>query len=106
MKVIDLFYKRAKGEKVPKRIRVEHWCYKFEWVEHLENYYDEEVDIDLTSAISMGEELNYEVEILDEEDEFIDIEEIDNLYSIHNYFLIINKLIKNQKKIIERLKDE
>ena len=68
MKVIDLINKIAKGEEVPKRIRIEHWCYKFEWVEHLENYYDEDSDIDLMSALSMNkEELNYKVKIIEED---------------------------------------
>ena len=68
MKVIDLINKIAKGEEVPKRIRIEHWCYKFEWVEHLENYYDEDNNIDLMSALSMNkEELNYKVKIIEED---------------------------------------
>ena len=59
-------------------------------------------------------DLNSEIEILDEEDEFEDIEEIpfDNgmkTYDISTYHQIermtyaINDLINNQKKIIERL---
>jgi hypothetical protein len=128
MKVIDLLNKRANGEEVPKKIRIEHWCYKFEWVEHLGNYYDKASDIDLTSAISMNEELNYKVHILDEEDEFIDIEEItidgekldygglskwlgskqtDNevklCSSIECLGATLNDLIKNQKKMINKL---
>ena len=49
-------------------------------------------------------QLNDEVEILDEEDEFEDIEEI--TYKSRKIQNAINQLIKNQKKIIERLKDE
>jgi hypothetical protein len=68
MKVIDLLVKRSKGEEVPKKIRIDHWCYKFEWVEHLDNYYDNSADIDLMSVLSMSkEELNYGVEIIEEE---------------------------------------
>ena len=116
MKIIDLLYKRAKGEEMPKKIRISHWCYKFEWVEHLENYYDEEADIDLTSAISMGEELNYEVHVLEEveDKEYEDIEELnldtDELLkkvviTAQDYVIEdkINALIRNQKKILERL---
>lgn len=67
MKVIDLLNKIANGEEVPKKIRIDHWCYKFEWVEHLDNYYDNSADIDLMSALSMSkEELNYGVEIIEE----------------------------------------
>ena len=66
MKVIDLLNKIANGEEVPKKIRIDHWCYKFEWVEHLDNYYDE--DIDLMSVLSMSkEELNYGIEIIEEQ---------------------------------------
>ena len=70
MRIIDLLNKRANGEEVPKKIRIDHWCYKFEWVEHDSNYYDKHEDIDLMSCLSMDkEELNYEVEILEEEKE-------------------------------------
>ncbi len=47
MKVIDLLNKIANGEEVPNKIRIDHWCYEFEWVEHLENYYDKSADVDL-----------------------------------------------------------
>lgn len=68
IRIIDLLNKIANGEEVPKRIRIDHWCYKFEWVEHLENYYDKDSNIDLMSALSMNkEELNYEVEIIEED---------------------------------------
>lgn len=63
--------------------------------------------------------LNKKVEILDEEDEFIDIEELDVEYDddgrIDGVYMgrpeveerkIINDLIKNQKKIINKLKEE
>lgn len=67
IKIIDLLNKIANGEEVPKKIRIDHWCYKFEWVEHLDNYYDNSADIDLMSALSMSkEELNYGVEIIEE----------------------------------------
>ena len=73
MKIIDLLNKIANGEEVPKKIRIDHWCYKFEWVEHLDNYYDKSADLDLTSALSMSkEELNYEVKIIEEEIEIIE----------------------------------
>jgi hypothetical protein len=68
MRIIDLLNKIANGEEVPKKIRIDHWCYKFEWAEHDSNYYDKHEDIDLMSCLSMDkEELNYEVEILEEE---------------------------------------
>lgn len=68
MKIIDLLDKIANGEEVPKKIRIDHWCYKFEWVEHESNYYDKHEDIDLMSCLSCDkEELNYEVHELKEE---------------------------------------
>lgn len=76
MKVIDLLNKIANGEEVPKRIRIDHWCYEFEWVEHDSNYYDKHEDIDLMSCLSMDiEELNYEVRELKEDKKikYIDI---------------------------------
>jgi len=81
MKIIDLLNKIANGEEVPKKIRIDHWCYKFEWVEHLDNYYDNSADTDLMSALSMSkEELNYGVEIIEEPKE--ELEEIE-LIDIH-----------------------
>lgn len=72
MKIIDLLSKVANGEEVPKKIRIDHWCYEFEWVEHDSNYYDKHQDIDLMSCLSMSEEeLNYEVHEL-KEDKTID----------------------------------
>lgn len=49
-----------------------------------------------------------EVEILDEEDEFEDIEELDvnKFHDIDELTYKIDSIIKNQKKIIERLKKE
>lgn len=48
--------------------------------------------------------LNSYVRILDEEDKFIDIEEIE--YKPRKVQNAINELIKNQKKIINKLKEE
>jgi len=68
MKIIDLITMRAEDKEMPKKIRIDHWCYKFEWIEHDENYYDKHNDIDLMSCLSMSqEELNYEVKIINEE---------------------------------------
>jgi hypothetical protein len=78
MKIIDLINMRAEGKEMPKKIRIDHWCYNFEWVKHISNYYDENNDIDLMSCLSMDkEELNYEVEIIEEDKK---IEKIDNAY--------------------------
>ena len=92
IRIIDLLNKISNGEEVPKRIRIDHWCYKFEWVEHLENYYDKDSDIDLMSALSMNkEELNYEVEIIDEDKKIkkLDIQSVKdnptNMYIVNEY---------------------
>ena len=66
MKVIDIINKVANGEEVPKKIRIAGWCYNFEWIEHQENYYDRNADIDLMSCLSMtSDELNREIEIIE-----------------------------------------
>ena len=92
MKIIDLLNKIANGEEVPKKIRIDHWCYKFEWVEHLDNYYDKSEDIDLTSALSMSkEELNYGVKIIEEEK---NIQELKN-----------RRFTKNQKQIAGKINE-
>ena len=70
MKIIDLINLRAEGKNMPKKIRIDHWCYNFEWIEHESNYYDRNAEIDLMSCLSMNkEELNYEVEIIEEDKE-------------------------------------
>ncbi len=75
MKVIDLLNKIANGEEVPNKIRIDHWCYEFEWVEHINNYYDESADVDLMSVLSMDkEELNYGVKIIEEDKQIEKIE--------------------------------
>lgn len=100
MKIIDLLNKIANGEEVPKKIRISHWCYKFEWVEHLTNYYDKSNDIDLMSCLSMNkEELNYEVEILEEDKkiEKIKIDDQDRIQALStgNYVYKVNQPTKN-----------
>ena len=68
MKIIDLINLRAEGKKMPKKIRIDHWCYNFEWIEHESNYYDRNAEIDLMSCLSMDkEELNYEVKVIEED---------------------------------------
>jgi hypothetical protein len=119
IKIIDIFCKINCGEEVPYKIMYENHIYTYnsdvqdydlndncEYLfEHLFTYKD-------TSII-----LELELEILDEEDEFEDIElsnldtdELVNGKDIRpiDYLLEgkINALIKNQKKIIMRLKDE
>lgn len=115
IKIIDLYNIIADGQ-IPKKIKYNTRIYEYDAeqddystfvISHYEYLLD---DINVTS------QLNDEVEILDE-DEFIDIEELDvecdDCGRIDGIYMarpeveerkIINDLIKNQKKIIERLK--
>ncbi len=116
IRVIDLLNKIANGEEVPKKIK-----YNDDEYIHIDNYcYFCEETNEILSQNTYAEfsRLNDEVEILDEE-EFEDIEEItirDKKIGFPNgewtarnmdkaFSIKINQLIKNQKKIIERLKD-
>ena len=100
-----------------------HKFYKKIEKEHqdlIDKLIDETVDDLLGNTKDTMEFINDEVEILDEEDEFIDIEEItirDNTIGFPNgewtsrnmdkaFSIKINDLIKNQKKIINKLKEE
>lgn len=110
IKIIDIFCKINCGEEVPHKIMYENHIYTYnsdvqdydlndncEYLfEHLFKYQD-------TSII-----LELELEILDAEDEFEDIEALVTVTTETDYKVIetLYKLIKNQKKIIERLKDE
>ena len=117
IKIIDLYNIIADGQ-IPKKIKYNTRIYEYDAeqddystfvISHYEYLLD---DINVTS------QLNDEVEILDE-DEFIDIEEldvecdgdgrIDGIYMARQEVeerKIINDLIKNQKKIIKKLREE
>ena len=119
IKIIDLLNKIANGEEVKYVLKgrsaiddnMSLTDALIDWLSI--NYEETEDDVSW---------LNDEVEILDEEDEFEDIEEFKehkliNTIDILEFEMIINKinadynykinqLIKNQKKIIERLKNE
>ena len=126
IKVIDLLNMISKGEEVPKRIRL----FGVEFKKEDNGYYSVCTSNPLISYFGedyLRAELNDEIEILDEE-EFIDIEETalngeklgygvlskwlgskqtDNdvklCSSIECLGITINLLIKNQKKIIQKL---
>ena len=123
IKMIDLLYKIANGEEAPKKIR--YFGEEFKLAKDNEYYsvYSSRPLISYFGEDYLRAELNDEVEILDEE-EFEDIYNFcwnenylfsnrqtgmtkedrrlldSNFKDIHD---TINKLIKNQKKIIERL---
>ena len=101
MKVIDLLNKIANGEENDLET-------EFAFDNRVWNFYK----FNKSEFCLDGWLLNQEIKItksLDEEDEFIDIEEITSVENspkeFYNFSKKINDLIKNQKKIIERLKD-
>lgn len=122
IKIIDLLVKIANAEEVPKKIKFRNalWIYSEENQDYLEYNKD---DSDLFGYafcnLKTLDFINDEVEIIDEE-EFEDIEEFEEHKLINtrdilelemfinkinaDYNYKINQLIKNQKKIIERLK--
>ena len=119
IKIIDLFKKIANSEETPYKIIYNNVEYTYEydvqdyWKEE-HNYLFEKLFCENGTKIA----LEIEVEILDEE-EFEDIKELDNNFTLEcisdklpnsewEKSVIskkINQLIKNQKKIIERLND-
>lgn len=111
MKIIDLLNKIAKGEEVPTKIIYtdEDLCrYVFE-LELDKDYWCEELGNWLFDNWDVQKILNDEVEILEEveDKEYKDIEEI-KIYELEDITTLefkqkINALIRNQKKIIERL---
>ena len=128
IKIIDILCYISIGEydRLPKRIRIygrNDSIYEFKPINDTSLYYYFNINTHerLGSDWKLdGDILNYEVEILDSEDEFEDIEEIRGVVEkdesltfdeiregiINNFNLVIEKtnlLIKNQKKITERL---
>ena len=99
IKIIDLLYKIANGEEVPKHILFRNYDYFFEDDEY-RDFVNDCLDYDY---------LNCEAIICDkdEADEFEDIREItQECFDNWTCAKHINQLIKNQKKIIERLNNQ
>lgn len=104
MKVIDLIITKINEEEMPKHVLINRMNYYYD--DEIESYRDEEgsrMVLDFTSDV-----FSMPVKII--EDEFIDIRElgIPEIDTIENERICraeyrINDLIKNQKKIIERL---
>ena len=104
IKIIDLLtdlfgYRETNPEWLPKRIRFNGETFIFK-----DNVYCNEDNGDnIMLYVNHTLDLRVQAEILDEEDEFEDIEyyDLDNFKYIHRQ---MKTIIKNQKKIIERLK--
>lgn len=111
IKIIDLLNKIANDEEVPKRIiyGLNKWFYDKDCNDYFKEDDESSISFQMT-YVSNPKWLNIEVEILDEEDEFEDIETItsveNNAKELVRFADTINQLIYNQKKIIERLEHE
>ena len=128
IKIIDILCYISIGEydRLPKRIKDKWHTYtKIERKQELEgsklvieiNYQDELGNYLFGDAYVLSDILNDEMEIIDEEDEFEDIKELElesgdindktflAKYITNNRYKI-NEIIKNQKKIIETIKRE
>ena len=121
IKIIDLLNKIANGE-IPQTIIFDTEKYEYISGHYIRDY--DGISIDLNDDYNLYRCLNDEVEILDEEDEFEDIDEVEYHYERDGTIVEIdgsdwgvdgaekmlidkvNSLIYNQKKIIERLKDK
>ena len=108
MKVIDLLNKIANGEEVPRKFTYNGYLWEYDINNKMWFYYfGEGKNHRFDKLFYLNMCLNDEVEILDEEDEFIDIEEItQECFDNWTCAKHINDLIKNQKLIINKLKEE
>lgn len=129
IKIIDLLNKIANGEEVPKKIK-----YRGEIAEYDEELFDYWIENLFKNTgylfegifVNYGNKLNDEVEIIEEEKEiefedietfgihyswdYIDYKDIEELKKyvnkdFQNIFDTLDKLIKNQKKIIDVIND-
>lgn len=115
IKIIDLLNMIAKGEELPKKIKIYGEEFSLEENSKCYSYYDWNMGIKhFLFARLNNESLNNEVEILDEEDE-IDIQRIEeiDLESVIPSddksgiaLLHVNKLIKAVKQLDNKLKEK
>lgn len=109
IKIIDLINKIANGEEndLITEFVFDGRVWNFSKLNHSEFCLDVWL---LNQEIKITRSLNDEVEILDEEDEFEDIdtdfESGDTAQVVHQLLDKIRPLIRNQKKIIEKLNKE
>ena len=124
IKIMDILCMINCRQEVPYKIKYNNDEYTYDY--EIQDYYDKNYNYlfeELFVGYDTSRVLETEVEILDEEDEFTDIvewgepalEEVKTktdytIKDLQRYIYILmqtqNDLTKNQKKIIERLKDE
>ena len=130
MKLIDIFYKIANDEPVPKKVKFNDgiYTYKPEWKDYADEdeHYGLFVDT-ISNTYQITKMLNEEIEII-EEDKKIEFEDIEgfnvsykldfvdykNIEVLKNYlnkdfqtiYDTLDLLIKNQKKLIEVINEK
>lgn len=122
VKLIDILCLISLNEKLPEKIKYNNQIYSY--CDVTKDYYYTYFGINIYLFKTLFSKyitfLNDEIEVLHKEDEFEDIEEItirDKTIGFPNgawtprnmdkaFSIKINQIIKNQKKIIEKLKDK
>lgn len=103
MKIIELLNKIANGEEIPKKIKYLNRIYEYKYATYGTGYLYEDKGIEYwfsEDALSdSAEELNYEVEIIEDEEE-IDIQSIEEVN--HYNICSVNKL-KTEENINDEL---
>lgn len=113
MKVIDLYLKYSRGEKIPKKVKYEDIIYTYD--EEANDYVNDDYPNGLMDIMDRLDFLNIEIEIIEEDKEIEEIDMIRN--NIDNYYIIkdgkqyqlsrhdtviinkINELVREVKKI-------
>lgn len=116
IKIIELLNKIANGEEIPKKIKYINRIYEFKYstygtgylyeINGIKHWFSEDALSDST------EDLNYEVEIIEDEEE-IDIQKIKGLLTLEDYECdktdirlnrdIINELVKAVKQLDKKV---
>jgi hypothetical protein len=100
VKVIDLLNKIAKGEEVPKKIRIGNNPDIFYYQEDIKSYKTEYNEYLISEWLNNSRRLNYEVEII-EEDKKIEKLDTDELFICDNHEHIYSNFINVYNKINE-----
>lgn len=106
IKIIDLINMQYKNEKMPKNIRIKY-SFVFDYYT-----YNEEIQwyetADRTTILDIYHKLDYEVEIIEEQEE-IDIQNIEeiNLSSTPTkYEVVLHKLVQAVKQLDKKIKEK